>query len=206
MTPIVGLALLLGMGLAGGAHAQLYKWTDSKGVVHYSDVPVSGKGAGKVAAIGTAPAAPPSLVLPYELAQAARKSPVTLYTARDCAACDQGRSLLKLRGVPFVEKTVESDADAAKLKEAGSDGQLPLLVVGRSKLLGYQAEDWTGALGAAGYPRRSMLPRSYRHQRTSAADPMVLPASSPTPPAVRPRVDNQPRKQERPDLPPGFQF
>lgn len=203
MKPIVGLALLLGMGVASsGASAQLYKWTDSKGVVHYSDTPVSGKAS----AIGTAPAAPPSVALPYELAQAARKAPVTLYTAASCSACDQGRALLKTRGVPFVEKIVRSDADAARLKEAGSDGQLPLLVVGRSKVIGFQAEDWTAALNTAAYPRRSMLPKSYRYQSTSAADPMIVPASPPPTESAqaRPRATDKPR--ERSDLPPGFQF
>jgi glutaredoxin len=203
MKPIVGLALLLSISSITSASAQVYKWTDSKGVVHYSDTPVSSQSA----VIGAGPAAPPSLALPYELAEAARKFPVTLYSASTCAACDQGRSLLKGRGVPFVEKTVASDADAAKLKEAGSNGQLPLLVVGRGKLVGFQAEDWHAALTAAAYPRRSMLPKNYRYQTTSAADPMVVPA---TPAAVaadaRPRIKDRPKQQERSDLPPGFQF
>jgi glutaredoxin len=198
----VGLALFV---CVASASAQIYKWTDSKGVVHYSDTPV----AGKATSIKDTPP-PPAVALPslpYELAEAARKHPVTLYTSSGCTACDQGRQLLKQRGVPFVEKTVASDADAAKLKEAGSDGQLPLLLVGRSKLVGFEAGGWTTALNAAAYPRRSMLPRAWRYAVTSAADPVVVPApvpAEPTEPAPRPK--DQPRKQERNDLPPGFQF
>lgn len=198
-----GLALLLSMGLASSTSAQIYKWTDSKGVVHYSDTPVTSKAT----AVGAAPPPPPSLALPYELAQAARKHPVTLYSAAGCAACDQGRALLKQRGVPFVEKLVASDADEAKLREAGSDGGLPLLLVGRTRLVGFEQGSWTTALNAAAYPRRSQLPKAYRYQVTSAADPAVVPApvaAEPVEPA--PRRQEQPRKQERSDLPPGFQF
>lgn len=199
MRLVAGLALALGMGWAGSAGAQIYKWTDSRGVVHYSDTPVNGQAT----AVGAPPPPPPSLALPYELAQAARKHPVTLYTTAACAPCDQGRALLKQRGVPFFEKTVASAADEARLKEAGSDGTLPLLLVGRSKLAGFEAVGWHGALDAATYPRRSMLPKAYRYQSASAADPVVMPA--PVAEAA-PRRQEQPRQQERSDLPPGFQF
>lgn len=197
----VGLALLCCFGSAG---AQVYKWTDSKGVVHYSDTPVNSQAT----AIGAAPPPPPSLVLPYELAQAARKHPVTLYSAAGCTACDQGRALLKQRGVPFVEKTVGSDADEARLREAGSDGNLPLLLVGRNRLIGFEAAGWSTALDAAAYPRRSQLPKTWRYQVSSAADPAVLPApvAVTAEPAEAVRRQEQSRKQQRSDLPPGFQF
>jgi hypothetical protein len=208
----VGLALVFSMGVvsitvASNASAQIYKWTDNKGVVHYSDTPVNSQAT----SVAAAPPPPPSLALPYELAQAARKHPVTLYTAGACAACDQGRALLKARGVPFLEKTVRTDADEARLKEAGSDGGLPLLLVGRVKLVGFEAASWSGALDAAAYPRSSMLPKSYRYQSASAADPVVMPAPVAAPVEPAAPANPAPRRQpptskQRSDLPPGFQF
>ena len=44
--------------------------------------------------------------LPYELNQVAQKYPVTLYTSTDCAPCDEGRSYLNQRGIPYAEKTI----------------------------------------------------------------------------------------------------
>lgn len=41
--------------------------------------------------------------LPYEVAEAARKNPVTLYTSSNCSPCDTGRTMLTSRGVPFRE-------------------------------------------------------------------------------------------------------
>lgn len=168
----VGVALLLA---GAAASAQIYKWVDAKGVTHYSDTPPASKQA-EVKAYGGGRA---TLVqLPYELARAARTCPVTLYTVDKCKACDDGRALLKARGIPFSEKTVTTAADQEKLKEAGSDGQLPLLLVGRSKLLGFQADAWNGALTNAAYPARSMLPSRYRHPDPVAAAPV---AAGPSP-------------------------
>jgi glutaredoxin len=204
----IAVALMAGAGMFGSASAQIYKWTDSRGVTHYSDTPASSQAI----AVGVAPPAPALLSLPYELAQAARKHPVTLYSTTGCAVCDHGRALLKARGIPFTEKTVTSDADEARLRDAGGDGSLPLLLVGRSKLVGFEAVAWQGALDAAAYPRRSMLPKAYRWQSASAADPVAtaaaaapVPAQAESAAAPSRRKDNT-LQQERSALPPGFQF
>ncbi len=198
------LALLLCMALA---QAQIYKWTDAKGVVHYSDKPAPGKA--KAAALPPVPEPAPSAALPYALADAVRNYPVTLYSARPCGACDQGRDFLKRRGIPFVEKRVASDADEAVLKQAGSDGRVPLLLVGRSKLIGFAADDWDKALDAAAYPASSMLPAGYRYRAAEAAAGAPALAVTPAPaegaePAAAPAAPTQ--KREPSTLPPGFQF
>lgn len=159
-----GLVLLLG---AAGAQAQIYKWVDDRGVTHLSDTPpppnakkveqkAGGAGDGGVA-------------LPYELAQAVRNFPVTLYTTSPCGACDQGRSLLNARGIPYTEKTVSNDDDQARLAEAGSVGQLPLLVVGNSKQIGFEAGAWNSALDVASYPAKKMLPSNYKQAKAETA-------------------------------------
>ncbi|NML61297.1 glutaredoxin family protein [Massilia sp. RP-1-19] len=163
----VGVALLL---LGAAASAQVYKWVDAKGVTHYSDTPPASKQAEVKAYAGADAVLVP---LPYELARVARSAPVTLYTTPKCQGCDAGRALLKARGIPFSEKTVTTASDQDKLKEAGSDGQLPLLLVGRNKLLGFQSDAWDSALTNAAYPARSMLPSRYRHPDAVAAAPVA---------------------------------
>lgn len=163
----VGVALLLA---GAAASAQVYKWVDAKGVTHYSDTPPASKQAEVKAYGGNVATLVP---LPFELARAARTAPVTLYTITKCKACDDGRALLEARGIPFSEKTVTTAADQEKLKEAGSDGQLPLLVVGRSKLPGFQAEAWNSALTNAAYPAKNMLPSRYRRPDAVAAAPVA---------------------------------
>jgi len=205
-------AALLGMALAlclGGAHAQVYKWRDATGVIHYGDKPPHGQR--KVARLPEADAAPAPVALPYELARAARSSPVTLYTTAGCGACDAARALLRQRGIPFTEKTVASDADQQQLKQAGSDGQLPLLLVGRDKLVGFEAGAWNDALSAAAYPAESRLPSGYRERAAEPAAPdseqreYAPPARRATDPAEPPAATTA-RKPTPPKAPPDFQF
>jgi glutaredoxin len=168
---MIALAALL---CAASASAQVYKWKDAKGVIHFSDIPPAT--ALDKSEVRTRAAADSGPALPYELAQAARSNPVTLYTAGGCAPCDQARGFLQHRGIPYSEKTVSSAEDSQNLKEAGSEGQLPLLLIGRNKLVGFAAGAWNEALDAAAYPAQPALPRGYQF---AAATPAAPPKPSP---------------------------
>ena len=207
------LALALAWLLcATGASAQMYKWTDAKGVVHYSDQPPTGKER-KVELKLFGGSADPA-ALPPALAEAAKNHPVTLYTTADCTACDQGRALLRARGIPFAEKTVTSGDDQQKLKEAGSAGRLPLLLVGASKRIGFEADAWSDTLSAAAYPLEKMLPPNYQYPLAQSAAPAPVPTparaarSAVQERAVPERVEpvRSSKVPPAPGTPPGFQF
>jgi glutaredoxin len=192
----LGLALLLG---AAGASAQMYKWTDAKGVVHYSDQLPAGKAKVETKAFAGGAR---HVELPYALAEAVRGNPVVLYTTAGCTACDAGRVLLKQRGIPFSEKTVKSSDDQQKLKEAGGDGQLPLLVIGSRTRIGFEAGAWNEALTSAAYPTQKILPANYQYPAAVPAAPASPLARDQEPPAAaRPKAPPPPG-----DTPPGFRF
>lgn len=195
--------LLLSLLVSAGAHAQLYKWVGPDGKVTYSDTPppASAKkveeksiGTGSVAASG----------LPFELAEAVRANPVTLYTTSNCEGCDSGRELLNARGIPFTEKTVHSEDDIARLKQAGGTRQLPFVTIGKNKLTGVDPDEWNAALTAAGYPAASKLPPNYRNPAPQPA----APKKAETKPAAEEPARQEP--DERPpaagNAPPGFRF
>ena len=203
----LSLALLLSLSLClASAHAQLYKWVGPDGKVNYTDVPpppsasrveqkaISGGGSG----YGD---------LPYEVSEAVKANPVTLYTTANCSACDEARRMLNQRGIPFKEKTVTSNEDIAQLKQAGGTSQLPFLSIGRGKQTGFQAEAWGAALTAAAYPETSKLPKTYR---SPAAEP-----AAPKPAAVAKRDQKNEPNAAAPsgdvapatgNAPPGFRF
>jgi glutaredoxin len=187
--------------LAGTAQAQMFKWVDEKGVTHFSDTPPQ---AGNIKAQIKDYANPVAdQVLPYALAQAVRNHPVTLYTTSACSACDQGRTLLQARGVPFSEKTVSSNEDQDVLRQAGGESQVPFLLVGRVKLLGFDASSWNGALSAASYPAQALLPGGYQNPQAESAAPRA-PAPAP---AVRTAAKPPPPPQpEKPATTPAIQF
>jgi glutaredoxin len=201
-TMTLGLALLL---CSAGASAQMFKWTDAKGVVHFSDQPPPPGSERKVEQKAFGNSAD-RMQLPYALAEAARKSPVVLYTTPACAACDQGRAMLTQRGIPFAERTVVTNEDQAKLAEAGGAGRVPLLLVGGDKRIGFDAGSWNDALNDAAYPKKAVLPRDYQNPVAESAAPAPAAADRPLARDVAPEAQPRPKAPPPSDTPPGFRF
>lgn len=219
-----GWMLLSGLLLAfASASAQVYKWTDAQGTVHYGDTPPP-QAASSQLKTPSQDGAGQGAALPYELARAVKASPVTLYTTTQsaCAGCDQGRALLRARGVPYTEKTVNTDEDKELLRQLDARLELPLLVVGSRKVAGFQEAAWQAALTAAAYPRSAQLPSGYRQavpEPAAAASPTTTAPGkpygvrNPAPPdeAAAQAAEQQPRRPAArdaspPTTAPGFQF
>ena len=143
------------------AEAQLYRWTDESGAVHYTDTPPP-PGAKNVrkkesARTGGAEAAPAALG-PNALEQAAKNFPVVLYTSRDCGdPCKSALEHLQKRGVPFTERIVAYQAEVDALTKLAGAARVPVMVVGTTVLKDYQRQDWNAALDTAGYPKTGTL-------------------------------------------------
>lgn len=146
------LLLLLIFVAAPLSAAQLYRWVDAEGRVHYTDQPPDAKArdveqrrfGGNV--IDTSE-------LPYATREAVKRFPVTLY-ANDCGeGCTLAVQHLGKRGIPYVRKTIKDEAEAEELKKLVGGLQVPTLLIGKKSLKGYQAQDWDNALDAAGYPK-----------------------------------------------------
>ena len=181
--------LLLSCLLAGNAHAELYKWVGADGKITYSDVPPPANAKQverKNLSIDNS-----SVPFPAELAAAVAQNPVTLYTSETCTPCNEGRALLKQQGIPFSEKTVSSNDDIAKLKQAGGDTQLPLLVIKNSKFRGFNSTEWRTALSSAGYPDTSKLPKEYRYPAAESAAPAPAPKTKNTPEKAPPESNRK---------------
>lgn len=201
------LGLLCACAIAASvpaAAAQVYTWKDAQGVTHYGDAPPAGQQARALRAASEPAAAP---ALPYALARAVQDFPVVLYTSSRCDACDQGRALLRGRGIPFSERTVGTRADEQALRRLSGKSEVPLLLVGRRKIAGFQAAAWDEALTAAAYPRASLLPPGYRQAPPQPAAPAAA-SEAPAAPdaqAAPPERPPEPRRRDD-DTPPDFQF
>jgi glutaredoxin len=144
---------------AASAHAQqLYRWTDEKGAVHITDTPPppSAKNVQKPRATGSAPT---GAQYPFELAQAMKDFPVTLYTAPNCnEPCARARDALNRRGVPFREIQVWEKDTIQELTKLAGNTQVPVLLVGQSVQKGFQQDAFDSLLDAARYPRAGTVP------------------------------------------------
>ncbi|ACB33917.1 conserved hypothetical protein [Leptothrix cholodnii SP-6] len=183
-----GLVGLLLIGGAGAAVAQ-YKVVAPDGSVTYTDrVPAAASSRTQPLRAG-AGGADGAAELPFVLRQVMARYPVTLYTAPACAPCDTARQLLRQRGVPLVERSVPTPDDVGELRRIEQTTDLPILRLGSQRLVGYSADEWTAMLDAAGYPRQSMLPGSYRQP---AARPLIAPRTAQPAAIEAPRPANAP--------------
>jgi glutaredoxin len=164
-TAAVLLGSLAMLGAAMGVQAQtVYRIIGADGKVTFSDKPPVTADQGKVTSTGVGAKVDASggTALPFELRQVVAKYPVTLYTAKQCAPCDSGRSLLAARGIPFMERTVSTNEDRDYLQRLTGDGSLPFLTIGSQRIKGLSEGEWTQYLDAAGYPQASVLPATYK--------------------------------------------
>ena len=184
------VAVVAFSSLAAATAAQ-YKSVGPDGRVTYSDVPppVNARVLDqKKAAVDSTPAP----ALPFAVQQAASRFPVTLYTGDKCAPCNDARTYLRARGVPFAERTVTSDEDIALFRQQSPDGTAPVVTVGGRKSIGFSETALAGLLDSAGYPATAVLPRDYQNPAPTPLSPSTrAPAQSvaqtpPTAPGRRP--------------------
>ncbi len=181
--PIAASLGLLACGLLSlPALAQgVYRIVGPDGRVTFSDRPPTEAEARPAGGNSGASSGGSGAALPFELRQVSSRYPVTLYTSKECAPCNSGRNLLNARGIPYSEKTVSTPEDGEALKRLNGDGSLPLLTIGAQQVKGYSDAEWTQYLDAAGYPKQSLLPSSYRRP---APAPLVAVKPAPAAPAA----------------------
>ena len=161
--PLPLLTLTSALLLCGAPAWALYKVVGPNGEITYTDrPPVDAKKAQPIKTPGNG--GPSTDGLPYELQQVVGRYPVTLYAASPCAPCDAGRQLLTRRGIPFSEKTVNTNADLTAYRALTASQQLPMLNIGSQQLSGFAEGEWSEYLTAAGYPAQSQLPSNYKNK------------------------------------------
>lgn len=173
--------------------AQLYRWVDAEGRVHYTDQPPDAK-AKNVEQRRFGANVIDTTQLPYATREAAKKFPVTLY-ANDCGdPCSQALQHLNKRGIPFVRKTLKDEGETEELKKLAGGSLVPLLLVGKKPLKYFQAQEWDSALDAAGYPKSA--PYIPKHATKPADKPNA--AAETTKPPAKPAAGAEPVKAETP--------
>jgi glutaredoxin len=145
---------LLAFALA--AEAQLYRWTDESGTVHYTDTPppVGAKDVQKKGAARPSGAEAATAQQSYAMQQATKNFPITIYTSKECGdPCKKGLDYLKKRGVPYTEKAVAKQDEIDELVKLAGAPRVPVLVVGVAVQKDFEEQGWSEALDTAGYPK-----------------------------------------------------
>jgi hypothetical protein len=153
MRAITAFTLLV---FALAVQAQLYRWTDENGKVHYTDTqpPASAKNVEKKGKARVSEAEAAAAQQSYALQQAVKNFPVTIYSSKECGnPCKDGIAYLKKRGVPFTEKAVATRAEIDELIKLAGAPRVPVMVVGVTTLKDFEEQGWSEALDTAGYPK-----------------------------------------------------
>jgi len=131
---------------------QLYRWVDNSGRVYYGDVPPVG--ATDVEVMKSSEGTMSSEYIPYASSKAQQSFPVILYIAPGCGEqCDQARSLLSKRGIPYSEKELHTKEEIDAFRKLTGSEVVPTLTVGKTILQGLRSEQWQSELDIAGYPK-----------------------------------------------------
>ena len=165
------------------AQAQLYRWVDDKGSVHYTDHPPP-PSAKKVEEKKFSDNVVQSDKYPYSVQQAIKNYPVTLFTG-DCGeVCTLAKAYLVKRGIPFTERLPgKNPADFEQLKKVSKENFVPLLLIGsKSSLKGFTESEWASALDQAGYPKTGAATTG----QAKPSEPATPPAKTTNSPAPKP--------------------
>jgi glutaredoxin len=162
------LALMISVDLT--CAADLYKWLDAEGHVHYTDQPPP-PGAKSVERKNPKGNLIESDTLPFEVQAVVKKYPVTLYSFQECGEpCTSGEAYLNKRGIPFTLKNQEQDKLA--LQKLTGENQAPVLIVGtQPPIKGFQESQWKELLDLAGYPKSNPLGNLKKTPATAAPKP-----------------------------------
>jgi glutaredoxin len=137
------------------AAAGVYKWTDADGRVHYSDSPPPDRKAAQVnikvnsiTGPATISALPASASKPSSSAAMER---VRLYTTAWCGYCKKAKAQLAARRVPFDEIDIETSQYGKREFDSLGGRGVPVILVGRQRMDGFDAAGLDAMLAAAGY-------------------------------------------------------
>lgn len=137
--------------VAAGSFAQVYRWVDANGRVHYTEKPPPGV-AGKVVQprINSYGGAPASSGARAASAAAASQPEVVMYATDWCPYCRQARQHFARQGIAYREIDIEkSAAGRAEYDRLGGRG-VPLVLVGSQRMQGFRAESFDRLLRSAG--------------------------------------------------------
>jgi glutaredoxin len=127
---IIGLCLV-----CHSIQAEIYKWIDKSGRLHYSDVPSettrSEKLDLKINSIDS--------VSYSQSAAAITTNKVVMYSTSWCGYCKKARKYFIAKGIDFIDYDIEKNARAKHEYDALGARGVPVILVGKERMNGFSA-------------------------------------------------------------------
>ena len=144
----VALLVLFGSLAQSVAAEELYKWVDKNGRVTYqSSPPPDGAARVEKSEINLGAAEEEA-----EPVAAFETDPVKFYTKPECSACDDARTYLEEKEIPFEEVDIsENTVEAEKMERNFGHNNVPTMKVGNKSITGFQQQVLDNILKSSGY-------------------------------------------------------
>jgi len=119
-----------------GVSAEILKWTDSDGRVHFGDKPPAGAETSIVEVkINTYES--PNIEALQEILNP--KDKVVMYSAKWCGVCKKAKKYFRANNIPYKDYDIEKSSKGRKdYKKLGAKG-VPVILVGKKRLNGFSA-------------------------------------------------------------------
>jgi glutaredoxin len=119
-----------------GVSAEILKWTDSDGRVHFGDKPPAGAETSIVEVkINTYES--PNIEALQEILNP--KDKVVMYSAEWCGVCKKAKKYFRANNIPYKDYDIDKSSKGKKdYKKLGAKG-VPVILVGKKRLNGFSA-------------------------------------------------------------------
>lgn len=124
------LILLLSISFSTASLAEIYKWTDASGKVHYGDKPTQ---QAQKLEVNTKHSEP----VVYEQAASPEHKEVIMYSTSWCGYCRKARKYFTANSIPFTEYDVEKNRRAKREYDALGASGYPLILIGDQRMQGF---------------------------------------------------------------------
>jgi len=125
--------------------AEIYKWTDADGKVHFSDKSPASKRVEtideqRLASRASSYTQAEIKTLPIESSNYRKNQKLIMYTTSSCGYCSKARKYFARQRIPFKEKNIEtSEKYRREFKKIGGKG-VPVILWGKNKMNGFSVE------------------------------------------------------------------
>lgn len=153
---IILLSVFLAIILSEVAVAKIYKWTDEKGKVHFTDTPPNKENAEE---LNEAELAKRILsykqvevkFVPIDFGVNQQTNMLTMYTTTRCPYCDKARKYFAKRNINYVERNIDlSQGYHKEFKRLGGRG-VPLILSGKYQMSGFSASRFDKMYAKSGF-------------------------------------------------------
>lgn len=130
-------AVLLYAIVAPPATAEIFKWIDDSGRVHFSDSPPRERQVEKIEVKINSYTSPEIVPFEASVTPSTRREKVVLYSTTWCGYCKKARRYFATKGIPFVEYDTETSKKGREDYQALKGTGVPIILVGERRMNGF---------------------------------------------------------------------